>query len=75
MTIDGPWAGDPYVMSDELATHYRAILLAHGDDPQLGACVHCLATFCPDYRYAWSQLHLAGLPLSITRSGETHTRP
>lgn len=74
MTIGGPGAGDPYPMSDELADHYRAVILAHADDVRLGACVYCLTTYCPEYRYAWAQLHFAGLPLSVTRSGETHTR-
>jgi len=75
VTIDGPWAGDPTAISTELAQHYRDTLLAHADDPELGACVHCHMTWCPEYRWASAQLHLAGLPVVVTRSGETHTRP
>jgi DivIVA domain-containing protein len=47
-------------ISDELATHYQETLIAHADEPSLGACVRCRRSRCAEWRWAYERLVVAG---------------
>jgi hypothetical protein len=52
---------EPAAISAELVAHYWQVMLAHGDDPSLGACVTCKQTRCAEWRWMRNQLLSAGL--------------
>lgn len=47
-------------VSDELAAHYREMMVAHSDDPSSGACPHCDQSRCGQWRWAYERLVVAG---------------
>ncbi|MGW0434018.1 hypothetical protein ACWDV4_15935 [Micromonospora sp. NPDC003197] len=58
--LSGPSAGQPAPISELMVAHYRDTMLAHADDPSLGACPRCLRTRCPDWWWAYERLAAAG---------------
>jgi len=62
--MSGPNFGQPRPLPADLVTHHRDLLLAHADDPILGACPICTVHRCHTWLYAYEQLTSAGVPLT-----------
>ncbi|PRY30898.1 hypothetical protein [Pseudosporangium ferrugineum] len=43
-------------LAARLVAYYRAVVIAHTDDPVVGACLVCRVSGCEDLRYASARL-------------------
>lgn len=44
------------LLSDRLTHYYSLVLVIHGDDPAVGACLLCRVSRCDEWRFASERL-------------------